>query len=119
MSASVPPPRADAPPLPKWATSVTVFALVTAALVFVAWAKMETVQITYEIDDLIDEEAALAEEQRRLRAELAELRSPRQLEELAPTLGLVPPEPGQVVVIGEEGVADTEEPVDADTGESP
>lgn len=88
-----------APPLPRWATSVLVFALVTSALVFVAWAKMETVQITYDIDQLIDEEAALAEEQRRLRAELAELRSPRNLEALAPDLGLVPPKPGQLVVV--------------------
>ena len=80
------------------------FAVVTSALMFVAWAKMETVQITYDIDALIDEETALAEEQRRLRTELAELRSPRALEQLAPSLGLVPPEPGQVVVVGDESV---------------
>lgn len=92
-------------PLPRWATSVTVFALVTASLVFVAWAKMDTVQITYAIDDLVDEEERLAEEQRRLRAELAELRSPRNLEALATALGMIPPEPGQVVVIGDESVA--------------
>lgn len=98
------------PPLPRWATSVLIFALVTGALVFVAWAKMETVQITYDIDQLIDEEAALAEEQRRLRAELAELRSPRNLEGLAPDLGLVPPEPGQVVVVGPATTDASEEP---------
>jgi len=96
---SRPDPSASTPPLPRWATSVTTFALVTGALIFVAWAKMETVQITYTIDDLIDQEAALAEEQRRLRTELAELRSPRHLETLAATLELVPPEPGQVIVV--------------------
>ncbi|MCO4772663.1 MAG: cell division protein FtsL [Deltaproteobacteria bacterium] len=99
---TAPPPTT--PPLPKWATSVTVFALITGALLFVAWAKMETVQITYAIDELMDEEAALAEEQRRLRTELAELRSPRKLEVLAPDLGLEPPEPGQVIVVGDESV---------------
>lgn len=92
-------------PLPRWATSVTVFVLVTASLVFVAWAKMDTVQITYEINALIDQEEQLAEEQRRLRTELAELRSPRHLETLAATLELVPPAPGQVVVIGDESAA--------------
>jgi cell division protein FtsL len=92
-------------PLPRWATSVGVFALVTASLVFVAWAKMDTVQITYAIDDLVDEEENLAEEQRRLRAELANLRSPRNLEVLAATLELLPPEPGQVVVVGDESTA--------------
>ena len=92
-------------PLPRWATSVTVFALVTASLVFVAWAKMDTVQITYAIDDLVDEEEQLAEEQRRLRAELANLRSPRHLETLAAALELIAPEPGQVVVIGDETTA--------------
>jgi cell division protein FtsL len=97
--------RPHAPPLPRLATSVTTFAVVTGALVFVAWAKMETVQLTYDIDALVDQETALAEEQRRLRAELAELRSPTALERLAPELGLVPPEPGQVVVIGDEAAA--------------
>lgn len=92
-------------PLPRWATSVGVFALITASLVFVAWAKMDTVQITYEINALVDQEEQLAEEQRRLRAELAELRSPRNLETLAATLELIPPAPGQVVVIGDETTA--------------
>jgi cell division protein FtsL len=72
---------------------------VAAALIFVAWAKMQTVQITYRIDELIDTEEELANDQRRLRTQLAELRSPRNLEALAPDLGLVPPEPGQVVVV--------------------
>ncbi len=92
-------------PLPRWATSIAVFAVITGGLVFVAWAKMDTVQITYAINDLVDEEERLAEEQRRLRTELAELRSPRNLEALASTLGLIPPEPGQVVVIGHESTA--------------
>jgi cell division protein FtsL len=60
---------------------------------------METVQITYEIDELMDREQELAEEQRRLRSDLAELRSPQRLHERAPSLGLAPPEPGHVVVV--------------------
>lgn len=75
---------------------------VASSLIFVAWAKMETVQITYQIDDLIDEEERLGNEQRRLRAELAELRAPGHLETLAPALGLAAPKAGQVVVVTED-----------------
>ena len=41
---------------------------------------------------LIDREEELANEQRRLRSELASLRSPRALHALAPELGLSAPE---------------------------
>ena len=82
--------------------AIVTAACVATSLIFVAWAKMETVQITYAINDLIREEDGLAAEQRRLRAELAELRAPAQLEALAPTLGLVRAKPEQVVVITED-----------------
>lgn len=83
----------------RWGAAVVCCVSVTAALIFVAWAKMETVQITYRIDELIDQEEELANTQRLLRAELAELRSPRALDALAPDLGLEAPKPGQVLVI--------------------
>ncbi|HCP45738.1 MAG TPA: hypothetical protein DIU15_06835 [Deltaproteobacteria bacterium] len=85
----------------RWLGAVSTCVVVCVALVFVAWAKMETVQITYRIDQLIDDEEKLANEQRRLRARLAQLRSPAHLETLAPELGLAPPKPGQVVVVTE------------------
>lgn len=85
-----------------WLPAVTTTAVVALALVFVAWAKMQTVQITYRIDDLIDNEEKLANEQRRLRAHLAELRSPAHLELLAPALGLAAPKAGQVVLVTED-----------------
>lgn len=88
-----------APARSRWGVAVISSVAVTASLIFVAWAKMETVQITYEIDALIDTEQELAEEQRRLRSHLAELRSPQHLHELAPELGLAAPEPGHVVVV--------------------
>lgn len=84
---------------PRWGVAVVCAVAVAASLIFVAWAKMQTVQITYRIDELADQEQELAEEQRRLRTELAGLRSPRRLHELAPDLGLSAPEPGHVVVV--------------------
>ncbi len=85
-----------------FASAVLTAACVATALIFVAWAKMETVQITYQINDLINEEEDLAAEQRRLRAKLAELRAPARLESLAPTLGLERAKPEQVVVITDD-----------------
>jgi cell division protein FtsL len=81
------------------------WAVAAASLIFVAWAKMETVQITYQIDDLVDEEERLSREQRKLRSELAALRAPSRLEALAPGLGLQPPTPGQVVIVTEDPAA--------------
>ena len=85
-----------------WGGAVLTTIAVASSLIFVAWAKMETVQITYQIDSLVDEAEELSNEQRRLRAELAELRSPGHLESLATTLGLSAPEPGQVVIVTED-----------------
>ena len=83
----------------RWGAAVVCCVAVASALIFVAWAKMQTVQITYRIDELVDQEEDLANTQRRLRAQLAELRSPRALDALAEELGLEAPKPGQVVVV--------------------
>lgn len=83
----------------SWPLAVVATVAVTTALIFVAWAKMQTVQYTYRIDELIDEEEELANRQRALRSEVAALRSPAALHALAPELGLAPPEPGHVVVV--------------------
>jgi len=85
-----------------WGGAVLTTIAVASSLIFVAWAKMETVQITYQIDDLVDEGEKLSNDQRRLRAELAELRSPSHLETLAGDLGLAAPAAGQVVVVTED-----------------
>jgi cell division protein FtsL len=95
----VPPPP---PRRPHWGWAVASTVAVAAGLIFVAWAKVETVQITYRIAELRTEEQDLANEQRRLRAELAELRSPPRLEALAPDLGLRKPDAGQVFVVTED-----------------
>jgi hypothetical protein len=83
----------------SWTVAILATIAVTASLIFVAWAKMQTVQYTYTIDALVDAEEDLANRQRILRSELAALRSPAKLHALAPGLGLAPPEPGHVVVI--------------------
>ena len=96
--------RSGVAPVPRglrssWTVAILATVAVTSSLIFVAWAKMQTVQYTYTIDDLVDTEEDLANRQRILRSELAALRSPAKLHALAPSLGLAPPEPGHVVVI--------------------
>ena len=93
----------------RWKAVVATAGVIAAGLLFVAWAKMETVQLTYRVDDLVDEEERLAEEQRRLRAELATLRTPAALEALALELGLVAAAEGQIVVVPDDPV---QEPVE-------
>jgi hypothetical protein len=83
----------------SWTVAILATVAVTSSLIFVAWAKMQTVQYTYAIDDLVDTEEDLANRQRILRSDLAAMRSPAKLHALAPSLGLAPPEPGHVVVI--------------------
>ena len=92
------------PPVPRlrWGVGLACCVALATSLIFVAWAKMQTVQYTYQIDDLIDREEALAEKQRRLRSDLAELRAPHNLQKLAPGLGLAPPKPGQVIIMTED-----------------
>ena len=96
--------RSGMAPVPRglrssWTVAILATVAVTSSLIFVAWAKMQTVQYTYAIDDLVDTEEDLANRQRILRSDLAAMRSPAKLHALAPSLGLAPPEPGHVVVI--------------------
>lgn len=93
------------PQIVSWFPILIGAAVVAASLVFVVAAKVETVQRTYALDRLHDEERKLAEVQRRLRNELAILRSPARLEELAPGLELGPPTVGQVIVVTHDALA--------------
>lgn len=88
-----------------WRPSFLAAIVVAGSLVFVAASKVETVQRTYAVTELGNEEERLAEEQRRLRAELARLRSPGQLELLAAGLGLRSPAAGQVIVVADDPMA--------------
>lgn len=91
------------PPLRmRWRLLVPLALAATAALCFVAWARTETVQLTYALSRLAQEEERLLDEQRRLRTELGELRAPRALDALAPSLGLREAGKDEVVVVLQE-----------------
>ena len=81
---------------PRWGVAVACAVAVAASLIFVAWAKMETTQLTYNVHQLRNQRAELQREQRLLDAELASLRSPAYLSARAAELDLVEPAPGVV-----------------------
>ncbi len=79
----------------RWLPWIALVYLLAAGL-FVAWAKMETTQLNYEVHQLRSQRAELQRSQRLLTAELAELRSPAYLSGQAAELNLAEPAPGVI-----------------------
>ena len=63
------------------------------------WSNFEVTQKGYDISRLKDEEMHLMDVNRKLRLELAILKSPKNLEILAKELGLRQPSPNQIIVL--------------------
>lgn len=73
--------------------------LVAAALCYV-FLHLQVLRVGYQVEALRRERAALAEQGRALALEVAGLRSVKRVEEVARgTLGMVPPAPGQIIVV--------------------
>ncbi len=82
--------------LGTWGPWLTLACILLGGL-FVAWAKMDTTQLTYEVHQLRSEQARLHRQQRLLSSELSHLRSPAYLSSHAAELGLQEPPPGVVI----------------------
>ena len=63
------------------------------------WSSFEMTQLGYDISQLKKEEMKLIEANRKLRLELATLKSPKNLEALAKKLDLHQPSPDQIIVL--------------------
>lgn len=63
------------------------------------WSNFEGTQIGYDLSRLQERELKLKELNRKLRLELATLKSPQYLEEAARTLGLKAATPEQVIIL--------------------
>jgi cell division protein FtsL len=63
------------------------------------WSNFEGTQIGYDLSRLKHEELRLKDLNKKLRLELATLRSPQYLEEASRSLGLKAPSPKQIVVL--------------------
>jgi cell division protein FtsL len=62
-----------------------------------AWQHFKAIEYGYRIESAKRELSGLTEMNRALRLEQASLRDPERIDVLARRMGLVPPEPGQVV----------------------
>jgi hypothetical protein len=75
-----------------------------------AWQHFKAIEYGYQIESAKRELAVITEMNHALRLEDASLRDPERIDLLARRMGLVPPEPGQVIRM-EGSVAETQGPV--------
>jgi cell division protein FtsL len=67
---------------------------------FYVWSRIQVIQIGYEISNALKEERALTEANKRMRLEIATLKSYTRIEKIAvEELGMGKPKPDQVIVI--------------------
>jgi hypothetical protein len=75
-----------------------------------AWQHFKAIEYGYQIESTKRELVNMTEMNRALRLEDASLRDPERIDVLARRMGLVPPEPGQVIRMDTSGT-DTQGPV--------
>jgi len=67
---------------------------------FYVWSRIQVIQLGYEISNALKQERALTEENKKLRVEIATLKSYARIEKLAvEELRMAKPKPDQVIVI--------------------
>jgi len=67
---------------------------------FYVWSRIQVIRLGYEISNILKEEKALTEANKRLRLEIATLKSYARIERLAvEELRMAKPKPEQVIVI--------------------
>jgi len=93
-----------------------------AALVFFflpvfgyTWQHFRAIEYGYQIEAAKRELSGLTEMNRALRLEDASLRNPERIDALARRIGLMPPEPGQVIRM-DASASDSQGPIMADAG---
>jgi cell division protein FtsL len=73
-------------------------AIIGLLLLFV-WERVEIVRVGYRIEQLKTRLLALQREQAELRAQVSAVTAPDRLAKAAMELGMVPPQPGQVIAV--------------------
>ena len=72
----------------------------TGGALFYVWSRIQVIQLGYEISNTLKEERALTEANKKLRVEIATLKSYARIEKLAvEELKMAKPRPEQVIVI--------------------
>jgi cell division protein FtsL len=98
------PPREESGP--REVNRNLIFVALVVALAFIGcslfyvWSHHQIVSLGYEISQAIGEEQELLQENKKLRLELAALKSPRRIERMASQeLGLVSPQKDQLIIV--------------------
>jgi len=74
--------------------------LFIAELLFYTWSRVQCIQVRYEISELTADQQRMAMLQDNLKIELARLKAPRRIAEIAKQqLGLVAPTSKQLIII--------------------
>ena len=76
---------------------VTALACLFLFVFLYAWQHFKAIEYGYQIESAKQELGALTEMSRALKLEDASLRDPERIDVMARRMGLVPPEPGQVI----------------------
>jgi len=87
-----------------WKQEVKHYLLIIITLVFFSllfvWSRLGVVQVGYEISQANKVYQGLVKENQRLRVEVASLKSPSRIEEIAKNqLGFINPRPEQIIII--------------------
>lgn len=83
--------------LRKWAVWLI---LVTGLLLFYVWSRVRLVQVGYEVTELERKTQALSKEAQGLELEIAGLKSPKRLKEIAEKrLNMRPPTAEQIILV--------------------
>ncbi len=91
--------------LGRWAIWILI---ITVLALFYVWSRVQVVQLGYEISKMQADESDLAKQASSLEVELAKLKSPARLEEIAKKeLGLQHPTAAQTVLVKPEEVTST------------
>ena len=81
-------------------SSLGVGLLILLGGLFYVWQHIQAVRLGYEIEQLKKGRAALVQRERELTLEIAGLKSPKRIEEVARgRLGFITPAPGQIVIV--------------------
>jgi cell division protein FtsL len=74
--------------------------LLIGGSLFYVWSRIQVIQLGYEISNALKEERTYNGANKKLRLEIATLKSYARIEKLAAEeLGMIKPKPGQVIVI--------------------
>ena len=78
-------------------THILAALMVLCSVLFLAWVRVSSLHLGYELGRLRAQQDALLQDNRALQVEAGTLRSPAQLQNLAHRLNMVPPQASSVV----------------------